>query len=87
MGGEFEGECELLWSSGDFPSGGMERGRYKAIVYDEWVSFDLNPGWADNNVYFHGNFDDAKLRGPWGHATISGGFERGEVILRREDAP
>jgi hypothetical protein len=87
VGGEFEGVCELLWSNEDFPAGGMESGRYKATVYDEWISFDLNPGWADNNVYFHGNFDGSELRGPWGHATFAGGFEQGEVVLRREDAP
>ena len=84
VGGVFEGECELLWFAEGFPTEAMESGLYQANVYEEWVAFDLNPGWADNNVVFHGNLEGVELRGKWTHATIRGGADRGEAVLQWE---
>lgn len=81
VGGVFEGECELLWFAEGFPSEAMESGRYQANVYAEWIAFDLNPGWADNNVTFHGKLEGTELRGRWGYATDAGDDDRGDAVL------
>jgi hypothetical protein len=84
IGGVFEGECELLWFAEGFPSEAIESGRYRADVYAEKIAFDLNEGWADNNVVLFGSFEGSELRGRWMHATIAGGADRGEAVLQWE---
>lgn len=84
MGGKFEGTYQFTCTQPDFPSVESLPGRYFAMVFDQWITFDLTPGMADNNVYFHGQFKGNQLRGTWGYATFAGGKEMGTVILKHE---
>lgn len=87
VGGTFEGDCELLWSTGDFPVRGLESGRFRATVFEERTWFDLNAEWADNNVIFRGSLFGPELRGRWGHATIAGDSDSGDGVLQWGSAP
>jgi hypothetical protein len=45
---------------------------------------DLNPGWADNNVYlFARTAGDGDLTGRWQHSTLIGPVAEGRFELRR----
>ena len=60
---------------------GVLAGRLDASGF---VAVDLNPGWADNNVFLalRGTARDL-LTGTWDHATIIGSVAGGPVELRR----
>ncbi len=48
------------------------------------VAVDLNPGWADNNVYLVlGGYTPHRLTGTWDHSTLIGPVAGGPVELRR----
>ncbi|MGH7416320.1 MAG: hypothetical protein ACREKB_00885 [Candidatus Rokuibacteriota bacterium] len=48
------------------------------------VAVDLNPGWADNNVFLAlGGITRDRLTGTWDHSTIIGPVAGGAVELRR----
>ena len=49
------------------------------------VFFDMNPGWADNNVFLTGAPDGNMLRGNWSHSTLLGVVSGGEFTARRID--
>lgn len=49
-----------------------------------FVAVDLNPGWADNNVYLLlDGYTPSRLTGTWGHATLIGPVAGGPVELQR----
>lgn len=41
------------------------------------VSIDLNPGWADNNAYLNGKFENGRLTGDWSWIGFVGVEETG----------
>lgn len=47
------------------------------------VFVDLNPGWADNNVFLMGGAAPGILAGEWQHSTILGPVAQGRFTLRR----
>lgn len=48
------------------------------------VAVDLNPGWADNNVYLLlGGYTPHRLTGTWDHSTLLGPVAGGPVALQR----
>jgi len=48
------------------------------------VAVDLNPGWADNNVYLVlGGYTPYRLTGTWDHSTLIGPVAGGPVELQR----
>lgn len=49
------------------------------------VLFDMNPGWADNNVYLVGAPDGSLLKGNWAHSTLTGVVAGGQFTARRTD--
>lgn len=54
-------------------------------IEGQTILFDLNPGWADNNVFLVGTPDGDLLRGTWSHSTLLGERVRGEFIARKTD--
>jgi len=58
-------------------------------LWGEWdtegqsVFFDMNPGWADNNVFLTGAPDGNLLRGNWSHSTLVGNVSGGQFTARR----
>ena len=49
-----------------------------------FVAVDLNPGWADNNVYLLlGGYTPSRLTGTWDHSTLIGSVAGGPVELQR----
>jgi hypothetical protein len=79
VGQTFKGKWQILSSKPDFPAGGS--GTYEANVYEEWVSIDLTPGMADNNVVFHWTPTSQPITGPWYHATFAGGKPMGTFSI------
>ena len=60
-------------------------------LWGEWdtegqsVMFDMNPGWADNNVYLVGAPDGSLLKGTWSHNTLTGPRTGGQFTAKRTD--
>ena len=80
-GETFEGTWQLISSNAGFPSGATRNGTCQGHVYDEWISIDLNPGMADNNVVFHWSPTTRPITGPWYHATDAGGEQMGTFTM------
>ena len=49
------------------------------------IFFDMNPGWADNNVFLTATPDGNILRGNWSHSTLLGVVSGGQFTARRTD--
>ena len=49
------------------------------------IHFDMNPGWADNNVFLVGTPEGDGLRGTWSYSTLLGHRTGGEFVARRTD--
>jgi hypothetical protein len=49
------------------------------------VFFDMNPGWADNNVFLVGAPDGSFLKGNWSHSTLLGVVSGGQFTASRQD--
>lgn len=79
VGQPFKGNWQIISSKPDFPAGG--NGTYEANVYAEWVSIDLSPHMADNNVVFHWTPTSQPITGPWYHATFAGGKQMGTFTI------
>lgn len=48
-------------------------------MYDEpQISINLNPNWADNNVFLHGEYGEDKIEGEWMYTGFPGVINRGE---------
>ena len=47
------------------------------IDENNMVSVDLNPGWADNNAYLNGKFENGVLTGEWSWVGFAGIPEKG----------
>jgi len=62
----------------------LGRGTLRGQLAPTGVWVDLNPGWADNNVFLSllANASD-RLSGTWDHSTLLGSVSRGPVQLRR----
>jgi len=54
-------------------------------IEGQTIGLDMNPGWADNNVFLTGTPGDDGLRGTWSHSTIAGPRARGDFVARRTD--
>ena len=54
-------------------------------VEGQSVFFDMNPGWADNNVFLVGEPIGDALSGTWSHSTLLGNVAGGQFLARRTD--
>ena len=52
-------------------------------IEGQTIGLDLNPGWADNNVFLTGRFVGRDLEGTWVHSTLTGPRVAGEFVARR----
>ena len=52
-------------------------GTLKGIIQDSRVALNLNPGWADNNVFLSGTFDKDRFSGTWMWSTFVGSTSEG----------
>lgn len=62
-------------------------GALTGSVHEGNIAIDLNPGYADLNVYLFGEFDDGAataFRGTWNFSTIVGAVNRGSFSATRE---
>ncbi|HSE42657.1 MAG TPA: hypothetical protein VLH08_17950 [Acidobacteriota bacterium] len=48
------------------------------------LSIDLNPGFADNNVFLSGTFQGNTLRGEWSFSGIAGPVSQGTFIAEHQ---
>jgi hypothetical protein len=49
------------------------------------IFFDLNPGWADNNVFLVGEPIGDALSGTWSHSTLLGNVAEGTFLARKTE--
>lgn len=54
-------------------------------VEGQSIFFDLNPGWADNNVFLVGKPIGDALSGTWSHSTLLGNVAEGTFLARKTD--
>ena len=52
-------------------------GTLKGSIQDSRVALNLNPGWADNNVFLSGTFDKDRFSGTWMWSTFVGSTSEG----------
>jgi hypothetical protein len=52
-------------------------GILRGSIEEARVSIDLNPGWADNNVFLSGTFDKDRFIGTWMWSTLIGSTAAG----------
>jgi hypothetical protein len=52
-------------------------GTLAGIIREAGVMVNLNPGWADNNVYLTGSFDKDRFIGTWMWSTYVGPTSQG----------
>jgi hypothetical protein len=67
------------------PQVGLGELRGSWDIEGQSVFFDMNPGWADNNVFLVGEPDGNMLRGTWSHSTLTGVRSGGQFTARRTD--
>jgi hypothetical protein len=48
------------------------------------ISIDLNPGFADNNVFLSGTFQGTTLRGEWNFSGIAGPVSQGTFLAEHQ---
>lgn len=85
-GRDFTGEWQtrLLQPGADVgPQVGTGDLRGSWDIEGQSILLDMNPGWADNNVYLVGTPRDDGLRGTWSHSTLLGPRVGGEFVARR----
>ena len=77
---------ELLQPSANVgPQVGTGELRGSWDVEGQSVFFDMNPGWADNNVFLVGEPTGDALSGTWSHSTLLGPVAGGQFLARRTD--
>jgi len=47
------------------------------------ISIDLNPGWADNNVFLNGTFQGTAIKGTWMWSTFGGPTSEGRFVMTK----
>ena len=58
-------------------------GILKGTIEDDKIWINLNPGWADNNVYLNGKLDGNKFDGEWFYSTFVGAINGGPFQYRK----
>lgn len=81
MGGRFEGTCQFTILPSDFPGVDSLNGHYSAVVFEQWITFDLTPGISDVNILIFVRNKGNTLQGTWSHSDQHGGKEMGTVML------
>jgi hypothetical protein len=52
-------------------------GTLRGSIQESTVTINLNPGWADNNVFLSGSFDKDRFSGTWMWSTFVGPTSEG----------
>lgn len=87
-GRDFKGswETHLVLPNADMgPQVGTGTLRGSWDIEGQTIGLDMNPGWADNNVFLTGRFVGRDLEGTWSHSTIMGPVAGGDFVARRTD--
>ena len=87
-GRDFTGswETELLKAGAEVgPQVGTGELRGAWDVEGQSIFLDMNPGWADNNVFLVATPDGSMLRGNWSHSTLTGVGPGGQFTAKRTD--
>lgn len=48
------------------------------------ISINLNPNWADNNIFLNGKFQKGELTGDWHFSTFAGPTTKGTFTIKRK---
>jgi len=59
------------------------RGQFSGSLDRESLNLDLNPGWADNNVFLSGTLAEGVYRGGWVYETFAGPVAQGTFVAER----
>ncbi len=59
-------------------------GTLEGYIDGETVYMNLNPGWADNNVFLLGKKAGSRLAGTWEHVGFAGVIATGSFVAVRE---
>lgn len=51
---------------------------------NDLLMLDLNPGWADNNVFLIGRFEDNTFSGTWEYSGFAGVINQGNFTAAKE---
>ena len=77
---EFSGSWDIDLAAGSSISGGSYRrsalkfgsGKLNGSIKKGTIHVNLNPGWADNNVWLSAKYAKAGFKGKWSYATDAG---------------
>ncbi len=59
-------------------------GQLKGSLFDNTININLNPNFADNNVFLNGTLNDNIFEGDWSWSTFVGETNRGTFQAKRE---
>lgn len=57
-------------------------GTLRGSLHNGVLTVDLNPGWADNNVFLSGTYSGSTYSGTWYYSTFVGTVSRGTFVVR-----
>lgn len=57
-------------------------GMLRGSIENGMLLLDLNPGWADNNVFLSGTARNGAIVGTWGYSTLVGAVSGGSFVVR-----
>jgi hypothetical protein len=55
-----------------------------SIEADGAININLNPNWADNNIFLNGRFVNGELKGDWHFSTFVGPTTKGTFVAKKK---
>lgn len=55
-----------------------------SVEQDGAISINLNPSWADNNIFLNGKFQNGELKGTWYYSTFGGPSTKGTFTAKKK---
>jgi len=85
--GSISGTWRIGWAPGadrDAQVGPqVGEGQVRGVLANGQAQLDMNPGWADNNVYLSGALGPGGIGGAWSWSTLLGHVSGGAFMARR----
>jgi hypothetical protein len=85
--GDISGTWRIGWAPGADQNADVGpqvgEGEVRGSLSEGRAYLDLNPGWADNNVYLSGALGPGGLGGEWSWSTLLGHVSGGNFMARR----
>lgn len=82
----FKGQWEFSSvENAENPRPQIGKGELVGEIRDNNVIYiDLNPGWADNNAYLNGTFENGNVQGEWSWVGFTGVPEKGTFTAKEK---